>query len=975
MKLSLQNQAGKITFDAGNGSILALQKKRKSGSICRSGSAGLWEIAFADGTHLTASEFVSANAARSFAYRISPGRNRAEFKYSFAPIGCDRPMLVTITVRALENFFDFQGQIHSPINTVLGFSLPGRLQFKPSLLNQVICPTDSNDSVGIALLPDFFKRSLHYGSPYPPAFADFFHLDTKSGTASLFGIQPPGSKLFTPGKIESHGQDSQGYLERTFGTFIRPKETWTSPTVRLLIGVTDTEALAHYARKNGVTRALSKKSSSGVIKKLKQSVHVKYDGSANEKRNLISRIPSPSLIHFCDYLHGGFDRELPKHLPPHPAFGTTEEMKRFFKEAHARGHLVSPYMNSSWWCEKDGMNQDAIAVGLDREPIRERYGEQKGWLVSFWNKATIANHREIVKQLTRDFPSDLLFEDQFGSRPWQYDLNSASPTPTGYIQGVLNQVKEDSKLIPLSTEGGFDQIVNSQTLLFGLSFKLVPSENEKSEHILFKDQFPSSTFRIYPLVQKLSHDKAILLLHNLGQFAGNAETLAWTLALGFSLSFRVDANDLRFPAFHQWLLWLSRIQKTVCARYLGNPIQAFEHEKNRIRTSYGKNKKGRIELSVGLKAPFDYQVKADGLEADASAIVVRTRKSIQASVYESERGTVSFNLPKRVPSKKVLPPLILTHPQLDRGTPVSHSVSYRLDSNRKRVVFRLPRIVDGPSAEQSFAPTKWAPRKPKIGILHLADLSPYYSTVKAEDWMTAFQQERFVHENFIPVEFIRSRKELAAALKAGPGTFLTLINPYGEHFPILEGTGWEQTVDLIQSYVIRGGTWWETGGYSFYTGFSSAGDRVPIEIQAMQRFELPVGLGATDRPPEKLRLTEIGREWLGPRLSSEIENAQAVVNRAVLNYEHLPAPTTLIRGTTADFVGGYSFDGWGFLWRFGGFNPPADLVKAVVLATTRYRYLQPVELSSRLAANQAPGPRYLWSAEINSSILYRTTEN
>ncbi len=969
MKLSLQNQAGKISFDSATGSVLSLQKKRNGSSICRSGDAGLWEIGFADGSRLTASEFAPANGIHSFTHRINPSRNRAEFKYRFAPAGSEQPMLVTIRVRALTNFFDFQGEIHSPFKTVLGFSLPGPLQFKPSALNRVICPTDSNDSVGIALLPDFFKRSLHYGVPYPPAFADFFHLDTESGTASLFGIQPPDSELFTPGKIECHGQDSQGYLERTFATFIKPNETWTSPAVRLLIGATDTESIVQYARKNGLTKALSKKVSAAVLDKLKNSVHVKYDGSANEKLNHISRLPSPSLIHFCDYLHGGFDRELPQHLPPHSDFGTTEEMKRFFDEAHARGHLVSPYMNSSWWCEKDGMNPDAFALGLDQKPIGEEYDGRKGWLVSYWNGSAVAKHREIVKQLTQDFPSDLLFEDQFGSRPWHYDLNPASPNPTAYIQGVLNRVREDSRLIPLSTEGGFDQITNSQTLLFGLGFKLVPSENEKSEHVLFKDQFPPSTFRIYPLVQKLCHDKALLLLHNLGQFAGNPESLAWTLALGFSLSFRVDAGDLRFPAFHQWLLWLSRIQKTVCARYLGMPIQKFEHGKNRIQTSYGKNRSDRIELSVSLKRPFDYRIKASGLEADASAIVVSTGKAIQASLYESDRSTVSFDLPKRVPAKKKLPPLILTHPHLGLGTPLSHSAAYRLDSSRKRIVFQLPRIIDGPSAEQSIAPVDWAPSKPKIGILLLDDLTPYYSTVAAADWMSAFQTAHFVRKNSISVEFIRSREELAAALKAGPGKFLTLINPYGEHFPILEGTNWEHTADLIQSYVIRGGTWWETGGYSFYTGFSSSGEKVPVEIQVMQRFEIPVGLEAIDRPSENLGLTQEGREWLGPRLGAEIENTAAVVNRAVLNYEHLPAPITLIRGASLSFVGGYTFNGWGFLWRFGGFNPPAELVKATVVSATRYRFLQPVNRSSCLVANQEPKPRYLWSAEINSSIL------
>ncbi len=689
MKPLLKNRIAKIAFDPENGSILSLTQGKDTRSIAKSGATGLFAIEFSDGSRLQASDFSSKDQTRSFSYRLKSNQS-AEFIYRFNPGQMTDGMTITIQIRASSNFFDFQGTITSPVKTVLDFSLPGRLQFKPSLLNQLISPTCGYDSFGLALLPSFFKKNQSYGTPYPPAFADFFHLDTKAGTASLMAIQPPGKNLFVPGKIVCGGEDSKGYLERSSFVCIKPDETWTSPVVRLLLGETDTEALKHYARENGVKKPLSKKASSAVIHKLKNSLHIKYDGSAREKMEQLPRLPSPNLIHFDDYLHGGFDQGLPKHLPPHPNFGTMEEFRKFYDEAHALGHFVSPYMNASWWNDREGLNPGAFVLDSDQKPLVENYNGHKGWLVSFWQKDTIEAHEEVVKQLTRDFPSDILFQDQFGCRSWHYDRNLSSPAPNAYVAGVLKQVKEDSGKTLLSTEGGFDHIVNSEIVLCGFAFKVVPSPNESNTHVLFKDQYPAGSYRLYPFVQKLCHDKVILFLHNLGQFAKNPESLAWTLALGFSLSYRAHAQEVSWLPVHQWLLWLDRIQKTVCSRYAGKPLQHFEHGKNEIKTSYGTGKNDRIDLSVSLKAPFHYEVQAMGLEGNSSVLVEQTGKKLQISIYEPEGRSVSIPLPKKVPSKKSLPPLTLHHPQIGTDIPASSTIAYRLDSTRKKILFTLP---------------------------------------------------------------------------------------------------------------------------------------------------------------------------------------------------------------------------------------------------------------------------------------------
>ncbi len=70
----------------------------------------------------------------------------------------------------------------------------------------------------------------------------------------------------------------------------------------------------------------------------------------------------------------------------------------------------------------------------------------------------------------------------------------------------------------------------------------------------------------------------------------------WTLGLGCRLSARADASALALPAAREWLRWLDRLQKSVVARSVGEPVRAFVHDHDgastarsggTIRASYG----------------------------------------------------------------------------------------------------------------------------------------------------------------------------------------------------------------------------------------------------------------------------------------------------------------------------------------------------------------------------------------------------
>ena len=67
----------------------------------------------------------------------------------------------------------------------------------------------------------------------------------------------------------------------------------------------------------------------------------------------------------------------------------------------------------------------------------------------------------------------------------------------------------------------------------------------------------------------------------------------------------------------------------------------------------------------------------------------------------------------------------------------------------------------------------------------------------------------------------------------------------------------------------------------------------------------------------------------------------------------------LVSGAEDGFIGGYRLNGWGYLWRIGGFNPNPDVVLPVAVATTLHQYTHPYD-------KPAPsGTSYLWHAKIS----------
>jgi len=525
-------------------------------------------------------------------------------------------------------------------------------------------------------------RWMSFSAPYPPAFSDFLHLDARAGSASLYGVQPmkwppwAGAKdrdaILVPGKLGCGGDERGGWCERGFATFVEAGESWRTPVVRLAVGKPVEKSLRDYCDANQIKRKLDEKMPADLLAKFKQSVLVYYAGNCAEKLAHLEKLPSPSLVHFADYLKGGFDKEYPDHLPPHPKFGTAAQFREFLDRCHALGHLVMPYTNPTWWCdhpkgttfEREG---DApLLKNLDGKPSYERYGNpgNDGWTICHWHPAVQRANRETVRQFSEDYPVDVLFQDQCGARTWHYDTNPASPTPYAYAEGLISQAAEDCLKKPLSTESGCDRVVNYESQLCGMTWGIVPTEGGPSWRRLLKHEYSPRTWDIFPLAQIVAHDKCSFVHHDLGQFVTNRETLAWTLALGYGLSYRIAAPALERDGPREWLRWLDRLQKSVVARYVGEPMKLFTHERGSahddgiIRACYGPveivTNLGAIRSDATALPAFGFRATAPGVIAaslqddGASFVAEGSARRADVWVYAAPDSNAEVELPAKM---------------------------------------------------------------------------------------------------------------------------------------------------------------------------------------------------------------------------------------------------------------------------------------------------------------------------------------
>lgn len=485
------------------------------------------------------------------------------------------------------------------IVNVYGSQLPARDQQEMDELLALIGAYVRAGGEWVELTPRPFSANLepagsrfYYPVTYPSAFADFAHGDFSDGTWTFYGVQPRGAhepwknpKIHQSAVLACGTDCRGGYFRHTWKTYAKSGETVEFPPVVIAEGRGLQAACDDYVAANALTRPFDEKVKDAELRrKLVASTCILLEPTPSLawRREALKRIPPPSIVHISQYARHMY----PDHYPLRDDFGTDEEFRAFLREAKELGLVVCPYTNPTWWVDgapslvREGAS--SAAIGLDGRPLRESWPEGKGWATTPWHPVTRQCNRRTVDLFTKDFPVDLLFQDQVGARGFRYDFNPSAPTPLAYCEGLVSAAEEDARRVPLATEQGWDQVANVEALCVNFAFGYLPTVTSDFGTI-FRNRFPPDMWESEPIVLRMMHGKTMFMYHDLCFGCWTPQALAWLLPHGFKLSwhFWKEYAD-SCPYDFEWLEFLTRLQQAFTAPAFACPLTGYRHDRGCI---------------------------------------------------------------------------------------------------------------------------------------------------------------------------------------------------------------------------------------------------------------------------------------------------------------------------------------------------------------------------------------------------------
>ncbi|MGC8668080.1 MAG: hypothetical protein ACP5VE_08210 [Chthonomonadales bacterium] len=753
-------------------------------------------------------------------------------------------------------------------------------------------------------------RYLSISTGYPIGFCDYARVDTSRGSFALYGVQRSDdpTHIFVPAEWSARGSRNGGVLERSWEGFAPKGGAWTAPSVRISFAPAVQDDLRTYLAANHLEATPEQKAPAALLDRWKRSLLINVAGPTfRQQAEVVDQLPAPAAIHLGDYLHGGFDKQLPDILPPNPEKGTEQDFRSLFDQAHQKGDLVIPYTNPTWWCDDprgptfQRVGEGPLLLGLDGKPNREQYGPNWGWSICPWHPEVLAATDRMWAPFVQQYPADALFVDQLGMRGLLYDLNPASPTPYAYVQGIMNLGKRMAQHFPIACEHGFDRLLPIVTEFRGLTWQLVPFEHTPpwlaDWLVLYRDRMEDSEWEFYPLGLFLAHDRALFGHHGGGPFVNDREQLAWTMVLGYQISAEVWPTPLPDTRKMSWLDYLERLQDRVGSRLAEQPLLDFRYLAGSGSRGVLQARYGPFTVTANLRS-FPYPmgnrtVAPMGFDVEGPGIV--------AGIY-TKYGRM------------------LGSPEL-----------WLLGSSPRELVSPAPEPLAGPAAAPAQRPPRThAPSTASlIGVLDFALLNRQeypWGGPSPEQWLDALAHCRPVADGWATVRRITRPEELEAAL-SHPEVWLAIVNPYAETLPVTARYGPQAMVSAIRRFVQHGGTWFENGGYPFWTARAVDDAQTPSVALGPSGLAFlgaaASAIGLYTEPGVPLQPTAAGEAWLGVRWAQLISSCTARVNRPILDPG---ADLVFAQGANGEaYLAGWQLGGSGWFLRFCGGPVPADV--------------------------------------------------
>ncbi|MDJ0838744.1 MAG: DUF6259 domain-containing protein [Acidobacteriota bacterium] len=588
-----------------NGSIAYIRNHQTGGNISQgSRFEQLWG---ALDQKYGGDEYIGSNSygTGEFFYEWDEENNKLTLEYTFVNghKGIEARVEIEATQGSSINLkLSLWNERDDPLDTIF---FPSDLVFLEDEVEAALLPTIP----GILLGDSFFKQSRTYENRYPghQVFADFVWLQHQNGSFALYPLFVDPVPIVNFGFRSDKGATAYNpdstYFTHAYEVFVEAGVTWSSPVIRIQIGLGLPDAVIAYRNDTGMDQFHDISEKLGTdFDRLKRSAVLKADFKQlanlgyqlySDYHALLPKLPKPSILHPVSYHHGYFDTNYPDFFPPDAEFGTTDDFRELFDLCHDEGLFVMPYINPTWWHENsktmtESMVTPAEIASLDYRGnvIYESFNESTGFVVTPQHPFVVRRIDRLMDEMTVQLTSDLVFEDQIGARTGFKDFNPSLDSPLHYIQKWLEHTQKHQGK-HLATEFGFDRLLETQTAFHG-SFLL----KEFQEQCNITHQGPDLWFgdenwSYYPFTAIAANDKVLFYQHNLAPqtMTHRQGTFIWNLAFGFMLTFDLYSGH-RKP---EWLRVASQFQRLVCSRYAGVPLldyQAVQQEPGLTKSSF-----------------------------------------------------------------------------------------------------------------------------------------------------------------------------------------------------------------------------------------------------------------------------------------------------------------------------------------------------------------------------------------------------
>lgn len=591
----LGNNYYEIGLRKSNGSIIYITDKSTNQHVTEgSRNECLWG-AYGMGGYIGGCSY-NAVWANLFTYSWSATTNTLTLNYSPDPTTSQKVTGQTIITVSESPWFDMRLQVQSNWGSVLDYVLfPSDLVFLETDIEQVLLPY----LPGIILKPQFFEQNRSYTAKYPGSwFADYMALSSNTGELAIYSLY--GQDLIRPLILGFNHDDEylpdSTYYYHTFAAKLNDGDTWLSPWIRVSISQLPLETITNYRTDNRIDNFHTIQDKLGQLySKVVQSPLFKADANQlaipfSQYPTLLSQVPSPGILHPVGFQPRGFDENYPDFIPPAANWGTIAEMAAMFEQAQNLNFLVMPYTNPTWWDDESPTLQSLtppltitdVAV-LDEASIAlyETYGTHGGYVMSPYSPFVKNRLNQLNNSMTGEVPSDMVFEDQIGARPWVFDFNSSSPSPTAYSQGWLEHTYIYSDTV-LMTENGFDRLAETVTGFHGGVFL---AERLGDTEVWWG----IDTWRPYPLATILVRDKVLFYQHDLAPetFTTNKTTLLWNMVFGYMLSYDLVESSYGGGVNNSWIDVVSSFQRYVLSHYANEKLMNFtDLQENVTQTTF-----------------------------------------------------------------------------------------------------------------------------------------------------------------------------------------------------------------------------------------------------------------------------------------------------------------------------------------------------------------------------------------------------